>query len=316
MEQTFKLGDIIKDVQEDIFIDYDDIPKRNYKPITTGLSDLDNMLGLYNQDLNLIVIAGRPAMGISSLALNIATNIAMNDKLPVLYFSFDASKEQVTQRIISLLSGVSMHHLTVGYLHKDYIKKVEEAIEKLNNVPFYINDSSILTTYQIGEEINKTISQYSQSNDINSLSFNSQSNVNFKIPKLGAVFIDYIELIENYDNNGKIIENIKIINDLKKIASDLEIKIFLLTGIKDVVNERDDHRPGLKDLIDGYSLRAYADIIMMVYKDCYYNHESEDNNKMAEIIIAKNKNGFIGTVELNFDCLTGSFSDRNDQSED
>ena len=251
--------------------------------INSGFYDFDYLTqGLHRGDL--IVLGGRPAMGKTSISLNIARNIAEMHNLPVCIFSPEISKEQMTYRLMSMESGIESGRLRSARLQQDEWSDLAESIENIGQRKIYINDKP---TISIGEirDICLDIKDKSENN------------------KLGLILIDCIQLIE-FDPNAKDIsrddELTKIAIKLKKLAIELDVPLLVTSQLDSEIEKRIHKRPMLSDLRETTALEGCADIITMIYRDEYYDPETEDRG-ITELITCKHRNGPIGTVKLLFE---------------
>ena len=268
----------IKDILVESFAE---IEKRyNQKqPITgipTGFTDLDyKTAGLHNSDL--ILIAARPAMGKSALALNIATNAALHAKTPVVIFNLEMSKNQLVSRMLCSEAMVDGNKVRTGKMEEDDWVKLATALGPLSEAPIYIDDTAGITMNEIRAKCRK-----------------------LKIEKnIGLVVIDYLQLIQasGRRNGSREQEISEISRSLKILAKELDIPVIAISQLSRAAESRSDHRPMLSDLRESGAIEQDADIVMFLYRDDYYNPDSEKKN-IAEVTLAKHRSGSTGTVEL------------------
>ena len=268
----------IKDVLVESFAE---IEKRyNQKqPITgipTGFTDLDyKTAGLHNSDL--ILIAARPAMGKSALALNIATNAALHAKTPVIVFNLEMSKSQLVSRMLCSEAMVDSNKVRTGKMEEDDWVKLATALGPLSEAPIYIDDTAGITMNEIRAKCRK-----------------------LKIEKnIGLVVIDYLQLIQasGRRNGSREQEISEISRSLKILALELDIPVIAISQLSRAAEARSDHRPMLSDLRESGAIEQDADIVMFLYRDDYYNPDSDKKN-IAELTLAKHRSGSTGTVEL------------------
>ena len=268
----------IKDILVESFAE---IEKRyNQKqPITgipTGFTDLDyKTAGLHNSDL--ILIAARPAMGKSALALNIATNAALHAKTPVVIFNLEMSKNQLVSRMLCSEAMVDGNKVRTGKMEEDDWVKLATALGPLSEAPIYIDDTAGITMNEIRAKCRK-----------------------LKIEKnIGLVVIDYLQLIQasGRRNGSREQEISEISRSLKILAKELDIPVIAISQLSRAAESRSDHRPMLSDLCESGAIEQDADIVMFLYRDDYYNPDSEKKN-IAEVTLAKHRSGSTGTVEL------------------
>ena len=250
-----------------------------YKGIPTGFRLLDTVLtGLGRGDL--IILAARPGMGKTSFALNIATRVAMQQKVPVAIFSLEMTKEQLTNRILSAEAGIDSQAFRTGALRAEDWEYLALATEKLHDAPIYMDDTSGITITEMKAKIRRV-------------------NQDPTRPNVGLIVIDYLQLMHvggrHMDN--RVQEVAEISRSLKIMAKELNVPVVCLSQLSRASEQRSDKRPMLSDLRESGAIEQDADIVMFIYRDDYYDEESENKN-IAEIIIAKNRHGATGTVEL------------------
>lgn len=243
--------------------------------LATGFVDLDKKLAGM-QPANLIVIAARPAMGKSSLMMNIATNAAIAGE-PVAVFSLEMSKEEIVQRILSSVGKVDSMKLRSGQLGPLW-QKVVDAAGKMYQAPIYIDDSPIVTITDIRAKCRR-----------------------LKRKKgLSLVVVDYIQLMEASGRENRQQEIAQISRNLKNLARELEVPVIALSQLNRSLESREDKRPRLSDLRESGSIEQDADVVMFIYRDEYYNPENTENRGIAEVIVAKHRAGSTGPVRLTF----------------
>lgn len=246
--------------------------------LATGLSDLDaSILGLNRGDL--ILIASRPGMGKTSMALNIALHVAVRDKKPVAVFSLEMSKEQLAIRLLSSLSGVDSKKLLTGRLSQMEWRSLGEAAQSLYGTSLFINDNPSLSVADMNAQCRR-------------------------LRELGLVVIDYLQLMQSaggrtygYENRQQAVSDMSRM--LKIMAKELNVPVVCLSQLSRAAEARssENKRPMLSDLRESGAIEQDADIVIGLYRDGYYNRESENPNA-AEAIILKNRHGETGTVEL------------------
>jgi replicative DNA helicase len=251
--------------------------KKRVTGVATGFADMDNMLsGLHNSDL--ILIAARPAMGKTAFAINIATNAAVNAGVGVALFSLEMSKQQCTNRILAVQSMVDSQKLSRGELEEDYWTKIGVAASELSDsAGIYIDDTPGITAAEIRAKCRK---------------------MKLEHENLGLIVIDYLQLISGSGRSeGRQQEVSEISRSLKILAKEINVPVIALSQLSRAPEQRDDHRPMLQDLRESGSIEQDADIVMFIYRDDYYKPEEPPTN-IAEIIVAKNRSGPTGKVEL------------------
>ncbi len=227
------------------------------------------------QPSDLVLIAARPAMGKTSFALNIATNAAMHANIPVAIFSLEMSKEQLTNRILCSEALISNEKMKVADVEPEDMAKLAATINTLSQAPIYIDDTAGITVTEIKAKCRR-------------LKLKGQ---------LGLVVIDYLQLIQGNSRDSRqneVAENSRL---LKIMAKELDVPVICLSQLSRAPEQRTDHRPVLSDLRDSGSIEQDADMVMFLYRDDYYNQETDKKN-ISECIIAKFRNGSVGTIEL------------------
>ena len=249
---------------------------------STGFNAIDKMLqGL--QDGDLIVVAGRPSMGKTAFALNIAENVALNEENPggVLFFSLEMSAEQLTTRLLAGMSRFNQQDIRSGRLDNQQLSYIFEQGNKLKKIPFFIDDSSLLSPMELrarARRVNRT--------EPNGLSL---------------IVVDYLQLMQIPGSNENRVNQIsEISRSLKSLARELNVPVIALSQLSRAVEQRGrDKKPMMSDLRDSGAIEQDADVIIFLYRDKQYNPDSEEGNK-AEIIVGKQRNGPTGAITLSF----------------
>ena len=268
----------IKDVLAETLAKIEELynKKGNITGIPTGFRDLDNITaGLHNSDL--VIIAARPAMGKSAFAINIATNIAVKSNVPVAIFNLEMSKEQVGNRILCSEAMIDSNKVRTGQLGDDDWVKLANTIGTLSEAPIYIDDTPGISIMEIRAKCRK-----------------------LKLEKnIGLVIIDYLQLVQGSNKRvgSREQEISEISRSLKILAKEINVPVIALSQLSRAVEQRPDHRPMLSDLRESGAIEQDADIVMFLYRDDYYNQES-DKKDIAEVIIAKHRGGSLGSVDL------------------
>lgn len=246
--------------------------------ISTGFTDFDKMTaGLQRSDL--IIIAGRPAMGKTTFAMNIAEHIAIKNKLPVAVFSMEMSAEQLVMRILSSLSGVYLQNIRTGKLVDDDWNRISSAVTMLSGAPLFIDESGGLNPTELQARARRLMREHGE---------------------LGLIVVDYVQLMQVPEiKESRTIEVSMISRALKLLAKDLNVPVIALSQLNRSLEQRPDKRPRMADLRESGSLEQDADIIVFIYRDEVYHEDSADKGK-AEIIIGKQRNGPTGKVTLTF----------------
>ncbi len=268
----------IKDVLVDTFTQLEQLynQKQHITGVPTGFADLDfKTAGLHNSDL--ILIAARPAMGKSAFALNIATNAAVRANVPVVIFSLEMSKEQMVNRILCSEAMVDSNKVRTGTIDDDEWAKLASASGQLSESNIFIDDTPGISIMEIRAKCRK-----------------------LKLEKnIGLVVIDYLQLVQGSGKRSSSREQeiAEISRSLKILAKEINVPVIALSQLSRAPEQRPDHRPMLADLRESGSIEQDADIVMFLYRDDYYNEDSEKKN-IAEVILAKHRSGSTGTVEL------------------
>jgi len=280
----------VKDTLEEAFERIDRLSKFKGMPrgIPTGFTDLDNILaGLQKSDL--IILASRPTLGKSALSLNIAANIAINEKIPVGIFSLEMSKDQIVDRLIAAQSNVDLWRLRTGRLSSqgednDFIR-IQRALGILAEAPIYIDDAATSTVLQM-----KAMSRRLQAEK-----------------GLGLIIIDYLQLMEPLNPIASPVQQVsESSRALKALARELEIPVLVISQLSRAVEQRSPQIPRLADLRQSGTIEQDADVVLFIYREDRYNTSTPRKN-IADIIVAKHRNGPVGKVELFFDERRVSF---------
>lgn len=274
-EGFHKIDDILKKVLDKIDKLYG--KKEPITGISSGYPDLDNLTaGFQNSDL--IILAARPAVGKTALALNIAQNVAIRHNIPVAIFSLEMSKDQLAQRMLCSEAEIDAQRLKTASLPDAGWKKLTRALSRLSEAPLYIDDTAAVTSMEIRAKARR-----------------------LKIEKgLGMVIIDYLQLMSGKKAvDNRVQEISEIARSLKTLARELDIPVIAISQLSRAVEQRTDRIPRLSDLRESGEIEQTADVVIFIHRDDYYNPASEKGN-IAEVIIAKQRNGPVGTVELVF----------------
>lgn len=242
--------------------------------VPTGFPDLDEMTSGF-QPSDLILIAARPSMGKTAFALNIAQNAAIRYDVPVAIFSLEMSKEQLVQRMLCSESNVDSHRLRTGKLREEDWPRLARAMGPLSEAPIYIDDTPGISSLELRAKARRLKAEKG----------------------LGLVIIDYLQLMTGRNAENRQQEISAISRSLKALARELNVPVVALSQLSRAPEMRADHRPILSDLRESGSQEQDSDLVAFLYRDEYYNPDTEKKN-IAEVIIAKQRNGPTGTVEL------------------
>ncbi|MEP5567633.1 MAG: replicative DNA helicase [Halioglobus sp.] len=263
--------------------------------ITTGFQDLDGMTsGLQKSDL--VIVAGRPSMGKTSFAMNLVENAVLSQKKPILVFSMEMPADQLIIRMLSSIGRIDQTRIRNGKLEQEDWPKLTTAVNKLRDVPLYIDDTPALTPTEVRSRVRKVVRENNG--------------------ELGMVMIDYLQLMQVAGSTeGRTAEISEISRSLKAIAKEFECPMVALSQLNRSLEQRPNKRPVNSDLRESGAIEQDADVIMFIYRDEVYNEDSPDKG-VAEIIIGKQRNGPIGSCRLafigqytRFENLARGFSD-------
>ncbi|GJL82003.1 MAG: replicative DNA helicase [marine bacterium B5-7] len=246
--------------------------------VSTGFKDMDNMTsGLQRSDL--IIVAGRPSMGKTSLAMNMAENVAVGSKLPVAVFSMEMPGQQLAMRMLSSLGRINAHKVRTGKLGQDDWPRLTSAVGLLNEARIFIDDTPALNPLELRSRARRLIREHGP---------------------LGLIIIDYLQLMQAATNTeNRAIEVSNITRGLKILAKELEAPVVVLSQLNRSLEQRPNKRPVMSDLRESGAIEQDADVILFIYRDEVYNEDSKDKG-IAEVIIGKQRNGPTGTVRLTF----------------
>ena len=284
----------IKSILSESFDRIDELhrEKGKLRGISTHFKDLDNLLaGLQRSDL--IILAGRPSMGKTSLALNIASNIATKEEAEVGIFSLEMSKEQLVDRLLCSEAAVDSWKLRTGNLSDEDFPKIGHAMGVLSEAPIFIDDSPNSNVMEIRTKARRLQAEHG----------------------LGLIVVDYLQLMEGRYNENRVQEISEISRSLKALARELEVPVVALSQLSRAVEQRPDKIPQLSDLRESGSIEQDADVVIFIYRDDYY-HPDSSRKMEADIFIKKHRNGPTGQVRLIFKPDQMRFRDAEKRSEE
>jgi replicative DNA helicase len=267
-------GSIIKQSLEKIEFLYNQ--KSSMTGVSSGFTDLDKFTSGF-QSSDLIIVAARPSMGKTAFVLNIAQHVALREKKSVAFFSLEMSQEQVMMRMLGSEAHVNLSDLRVGRVADSVWPKLINVANKFSEAPLYIDDTSGISPYEVRAKCRRLKAQKG----------------------LDMVIVDYLQIMDlkvKVESRERAIAEIS--RNMKALAKELKIPVIVLSQINRGVEGRTDRRPMLSDLRESGSIEQDADIVMMIYRDEYYDRESQDNKGQAEIIIGKHRNGAVGSAKL------------------
>ena len=247
--------------------------------VPTGFYDFDRMTSGF-QPGDLVVLAARPSMGKTALAINIAEHVALHEQLPVAVFSMEMGASQLAVRIVGSIGRIDQTHLRTGKLTDEEWPRLTEAIERLRDVSLHIDETPGLNTSELRANARRLARQCG---------------------KMGLIVVDYLQLMSGSSNesDNRATELGEISRGLKMLAKELQCPVLALSQLNRSVETRTDKRPMMSDLRESGAIEQDADVIMFIYRDDYYNKDSKEPG-VAEVIIAKQRNGPTGTVKLTF----------------
>ena len=230
---------------------------------------------------DLVVVAGRPSMGKTAFALNIAEHVALVEKMPVAIFSMEMSGPQLVMRMLGSVGRLDQHKIRTGALNDDDWQKLTAAVGRLNEAPMFIDESGMLNPTELRGRARRLHRQQGG-------------------PGLGLIIVDYLQLMETGNSiENRATEVAEISRSLKAVAKELNVPVMALSQLNRGLEQRPNKRPVMSDLRESGAIEQDADLILFIYRDEVYNPESPDKGT-AEIIIGKQRNGPIGTVKLTF----------------
>ena len=282
-QKTYSIAEVI----DDIFLELTSKIKNNSETgLNSSFSDLDALLQGF-QKSDLIIVAGRPSMGKTAFALNVGRNIVNKYKIPLIIFTLEMSRQQIIYRFLSTHSNINYTRLKSGKMTKEEWNILSKSMREMADLPIFIDDNPNLTINDIRSRL-RTI-------------FSTKK-------KEGLIIIDYLQLMKNnlfQENRAQ--EIAYITRNLKILAKEFELPIILLSQLSRNVESRPNKRPLLSDLRESGSIEQDADLVIMLYREDYYTETQKKSDSMTEFIIAKHRNGPVGTVRLNFHFTTASF---------
>lgn len=255
--------------------------KGKVRGVPTGFKDLDNILAGFQRS-DLVILAARPSMGKTALALNLAHNVAVKAGMPVVMFSLEMSKEQLVDRLLAAEAGVDAWNLRTGNLTDTDFEKIGQAMGTLSEAPMFIDDSPGLTVSDLRTKARREAHKR----------------------ELGLIVVDYLQLMSGgsrFSGEGNRVQEIsEISRGLKNIARELNVPILALSQLSRSVESRSPQIPQLADLRESGSIEQDADVVAFIYREDYYNPET-DRRSIVDLFIKKHRNGPTGHIELFFD---------------
>jgi replicative DNA helicase len=276
------LKDILGDFYEQVEQLYMD---RQPVGLQTGFTDLDRLLGGFQRG-DLIVLAARPSIGKTALALSLVESAAVKFGARVAYFSLEMGVEQIAQRLISSQTGIDAQRLRVGPIYEEDLERVGFAVDVLGKTRIFVDESPAITPIEMRTKLRRVESEYG----------------------LDFVVVDYLQLMSGGRGSENRVQEISYISRaLKELARELKVPVLALSQLSRGVESRQDKRPMLSDLRESGSIEQDSDVVMFIYRDEVYN-KNTDRPNIAEIIVAKHRNGPVGMVDLRFTRENAKFS--------
>lgn len=266
-------------------LDYQHQHRGDIVGVPSGFRDIDQLTGgLQRSDL--IIVAARPSVGKTAFGLCMAANAAVKHRMPVGIFSLEMSAEQLVLRLLSMHTGIDSHRLRMGYLDEDEWGRLTEAFGVLSEAPIYIDDSASASSQELRSKARR---------------LHAQTGVDM-------IMVDYLQLMQSGRTDNRVQEISEISRGLKGLARELNVPVVALSQLSRAVEQRQDHVPQLSDLRESGSIEQDADVVMFIYREELYNPQTDKKN-IADIKIAKHRNGPVGTVPLRFFNDTTKFAD-------
>ncbi len=274
----------LRSILADTFERIDDLHRNSgsLRGIATGFNDLDQLLAGFQRS-NLIVLAARPSMGKTTMALDIVRNIITNLKLPVGFFSLEMSRDELVDRLLSSEAQIDLWKLRTGRLsdsggNNDF-ERLNEAMAKLSEVPLYIDDSASANIMELRTKARRLHMEH----------------------ELGLIVVDYLQLMEGRQTENRVQEVSEISRALKSIARELNVPVLALSQLSRAVEQREPKIPQLSDLRESGAIEQDADVVMFIYRESVYKPDTDRKN-IAEIHVRKHRNGPTGQIELFFNA--------------
>ncbi|MCU0845276.1 MAG: replicative DNA helicase [Spirochaetes bacterium] len=268
------ISDVIQEAMDSIGRMYE--TKKVVTGVATGFTGLDEMLsGLHESEL--IIIAARPSMGKTALALNIANHIVMKEKMPVLFFSVEMPASQLGMRLLCVDAMIDSQRVRTGHISSEELRRLMQSAGRLEKSPLLIDDTPAINIFEIRAKARRVAQKQ----------------------RLGAIVVDYMQLISSISRMDRHLQIAEISRSLKQIARELSVPVVALSQLSRAVESRTDQRPQLSDLRESGAIEQDADVVMFIYREERVKKDSEKKG-IAEVIVAKQRNGPIGEVELRF----------------
>jgi replicative DNA helicase len=282
-----KVGGTMESLEKVLHDVYERIGDRGHSGLMTGFHELDDMLnGLQNGEM--IIVAARPSMGKTALAMNMVEYIAADLRLPCAVFSLEMSKQQLAQRMLCSRAKVDAHKLRKNMLNDQEIKMLANTVGVLAKAPVWVDDSAGLTPLELRAKARRLKLQHD----------------------VKCIMIDYMQLMDNPGPENRQQQISEISRAVKSVARELNIPVICLSQLNRMTEGREGHRPRMSDLRESGSIEQDADVVMLLHREDYYRMSEQDfqPDNIAEIIVAKQRNGPTGTIKLTFDTRSTRFN--------
>jgi replicative DNA helicase len=281
-----KVGNAVEPMEKVLHEVFEMIENRGQRGVETGFHELDDMMnGLQNGEM--VIVAARPSMGKTAFALNLVEHIAADHRLPCAIFSLEMSKQQLAQRMLCSRGQIDAHKLRKGMLNSQEYTKLASIVGELAKAPIWVDDSPGLTPLELRAKARRLKLKHD----------------------VKCIMIDYMQLMDNHGPENRQQEISEISRTVKSVARELNIPVICLSQLNRQSEGREGHRPRMSDLRESGSIEQDADVIMLLHREDYYKMSDPDfiSDNLAEVIIAKQRNGPTGTVKLTFLSKTTRF---------
>ena len=268
------ISDILQDTLGDIGRMFD--TKKAVTGVSSSFTELDEMLTGFHES-ELIIIAARPSMGKTALALNIANNVVLKEKRPVLFFSLEMPSTQLAMRLLCIEACIDSQRVRTGHISQDELQKLIQTSGRLEKAPLYIDDSPAMNILQLRSRARRVDQK----------------------AKLGLIIVDYLQLMTSLLRADRHLQIAEISRSLKQLARELNVPVIALSQLSRAVESRTDQVPQLSDLRESGAIEQDADVVIFIYREERVKKETEKKG-IADIIVAKQRNGPIGTINLKF----------------
>ncbi len=268
------ISDILHETRDIIGRMYES--KKTVTGVATGFTGIDEMLTGFHES-ELIIVAARPSMGKTALALNMANHIAIRERKPVVFFSIEMPATQLGMRMLCVDAMIDSQRVRTGHISSDELKKLFYSADRLEKSPMYIDDTPAINIFEIRAKARRIAQK----------------------EKIGAIFVDYLQLISSTSRLDRHLQIAEISRSLKQIARELSVPVIALSQLSRAVESRTEQIPQLSDLRESGAIEQDADVVMFIYREEKVKKDSEKKG-IAEVIVAKQRNGPIGSVDLRF----------------